>query len=206
MSYEELLEKAYSELPDIVKEHHRFEKPQISSIIQGKITVVQNLGEVSKSINRKPEMLAKFLLKEFGTSGSHDGQHLVMKGQFRREQIQERFEAFLDQYVLCGECGRPDTRILREDRVSFLKCEACGARQPLGVLKSVPKREETKKLEVGDEITVEITRMGRKGDGLARMGEYTVFVGGARVGQKVKARITGIQNNMVFATAIEILS
>jgi translation initiation factor 2 subunit 2 len=206
LNYEELLEKAYSELPDVVKEHHRFEKPEIYSIIQGKATVVQNLGEVSKAINRDPDMLAKFLLKEFGTSGTHDGQHLVMKGQFRKEQIQERFEAFLNEYVLCGECGRPDTKIAREGRVSFLKCEACGARQPLGVLKTTPKREENKNPEVGDEITIEITRTGKKGDGMARMGGYIVFVSGAKIGQKVKARITGVQGSTLFASVIEVLN
>lgn len=201
MKYEELLEKAYAELPDVVKEHRRFETPRIVSIIQGKITVVQNLGEVSKTINRDADMLAKFLMREFGTSGSHNGQHLTMKGQFRKEQVQERFEAFLKEYVLCPECGRPDTKITREERISFLKCEACGARRSLGAIKAAP-RKEVKEPEVGDEITVEITGRGKKGDGVARMGGYIVFVSNAKVGQRVNARITGTQGNMIFATAI----
>lgn len=204
LEYEALLEKAYGELPEILKEYSRFVTPEIVGRIQGKTTVVQNLGEVSKIINRSADMLAKHLIREFGTSGSHDLQHLVMKGQFRQPQVQEKFEEFLRQFVLCPECGRPDTKILREERVSFLKCEACGSRHPLSVPKTSTKKE-SKKPSVGEELTVEITRTGKKGDGMARFGGYVVFVSNAREGQKVKARITNVQGTMIFAEALEIL-
>lgn len=202
--YEKLLDKAYSELPEILKEYSRFVIPTIDARIQGKITVVQNLSEVSKLINRDPDMLAKYLLREFGTMGSRDDQRLLMKGQFRQPQIQEKFEEFLNLYVICPECGRPDTRIIQEMRVNFLKCEACGSRHPLGVIKVAPKRE--KRPEIGDIITLQVTQTGKKGDGVARMGKYIIFVSNAREGQRVKARINNIQGTMVFAEAIEILS
>jgi translation initiation factor 2 subunit 2 len=201
-----LLDKAYKELPDVLKEHSRFEKPTVDSIIQGKITVVKNLGDLAKAVDRDTNMVSKYLIKEVGTSGTHDSQHLVMKGQFRQPQIQDRFDAFLDEFVLCSECKRPDTKILREDRINFLVCEACGARRSIGSIKAPLKKEERKQLSIGDEITVEITRTGRKGDGLAKIGNYLVFVSGARVGQKVKARVTGMQNTMIFAVMIEIIT
>lgn len=206
MNYEMLLDKAYKELPDVLKEHSRFEKPTVDSIIQGKITVVKNLGDLAKAVDRDTNMVSKYLIKEVGTSGTHDSQHLVMKGQFRQPQIQDRFDAFLDEFVLCSECKRPDTKILREDRINFLVCEACGARRSIGSIKAPLKKEERKQLSIGDEITVEITRTGRKGDGLAKIGNYLVFVSGAKVGQKVKARVTGMQNTMIFAVMIEIIT
>lgn len=205
MKYEALLEKAYKELPDVLKEHSRFEKPTVNSIIQGKTTVMRNLGDVAKAINRDTDMVAKYLIKELGTSGTYDSQHLIMKGQFRQSQIQDRFDAFLDDFVLCSECKRPDTKILREDRISFLVCEACGARRSIGSIKASMKKEERKQLSIGDEITVEITKTGKRGDGFAKIGEHLVFVTGAKVGQNVKARVTGIQNNMIFAVMIEVI-
>lgn len=205
MNYEMLLDKAYKELPDVLKEHSRFEKPTVDSIIQGKITVVKNLGDLAKAVNRDADMISKYLIKELGTSGTHDSQHLTVKGQFRQPQIQDRFDAFLGEFVLCSECKRPDTKILREGRINFLVCEACGARRSIGSIKAQPEKEERKQLSIGDEITVEITRTGRKGDGLAKIGNYLVFVSGAKIGQKVKARVTGIQNTMIFAVTIEIL-
>ena len=205
MKYEALLDKAYKELPDVLKEHSRFEKPMVDSIIQGKTTFVKNLGDIAKAINRKSDMVSKYLIKELGTSGTHDSQHLTLKGQFREPQIQDRFDAFLDEFVLCSECSRPDTKILREDRINFLVCEACGARRSIGSIKAPVQKEEKKELAIGDEITVEITRIGKKGDGLAKIGNYLVFVSGARVGQKVKARITGTQNTLIFAVTIEVI-
>lgn len=204
MNYEALLDKAYKELPDVLKEHSRFERPTADSMVQGKITIVKNLGDIAKAINRKPDLISKYLIKELGTAGTHDGQHLTVKGQFRQSQIQDRLDAFLDEFVLCSECKRPDTKILREDRINFLVCEACGARRSLGSIKASVKKDDRKQLSIGDEITVEITGTGRKGDGVAKIGNYLVFVSGARMGQKVKARVTGIQNTMIFAVTIEI--
>jgi len=204
--YEALLEKAYEELPAKVKEHSRFEPPVISSIIQGKLTVVQNLGEVAKAVNRTPEMLTKWLLKELGTSGNLEGSHLIVKGQFRQPTIQEKFKAFLDQYVICPECKRPDTRIEKEDRVTFLKCEACGSRHPLGGMRASTRKVEKKFTpSIGQEITVDITSMGKKGDGVAHSGEYIIYVKGKGVkkGQKVKAKINGVRGTRVFARALE---
>jgi translation initiation factor 2 subunit 2 len=201
--YEVLLERAYSKLPETLKETSRFEKPRILALIQGKQTVVQNLGEVSKLINRPPEMLAKYLIKEFGTSGTHDPQHLVMKGVFRQAQVQDKFDAFLDLFVMCPDCKRPDTKILQERRVSVLKCEACGSRHPLSPAKraAAPKSHVTEP-KVGEEITLEITGTGKRGDGISKMGNYIVFVNGAKKGQRVRAKITGIQGTMIFASAI----
>lgn len=204
--YEELLDKAHSELPEILKEYSRFVTPQIRARIQGKTTVVQNLGEVSKIINRKPDMLGKYLLREFGTMGSSDDQRLLMKGQFRQYQIQEKFEEFLRLYVICPECSRPDTRIIQEMRVNFLKCEACGSKHPIGVIKAAAPKVEESKPEIGDVITLQVTQTGKKGDGVAKMGKYIVFIMHARKGQKVKARITNVQGTMIFTEAVEILS
>jgi translation initiation factor 2 subunit 2 len=195
LKYDALLDKAIKELPDVLKEHSRFEKPAVDSIIQGKTTVVKNLGDIAKAINRDVDLVSKYLIKELGTAGTHDAQHLVLKGQFREPQIQNRFDAFLEEFVLCSECTRPDTKIMREERI----------RRSIGSIKAPTQKEEKKELAIGDEITVEITKLGRKGDGLAKIGNYLVFVSGARVGQKVKARITGIQNTMIFAVTIEVV-
>ncbi|MEE8168812.1 MAG: TRAM domain-containing protein [Candidatus Hydrothermarchaeales archaeon] len=190
-------------MPAVLKEHSRFEMPMVQSIIQGKITVIQNLGEVSKAISRDADMVAKHLIMECGTSGVQNGQHLTLKGQFRQAQAQEKFEGFVKEFVLCGECGRPDTKIIKEGRIHFLKCEACGSKHALSAPKAIPKAE-SKEPEIGEEITLDITGIGKKGDGTARLGKYIVFVSNARIGQQVKARINGIQGTMIFAEAVTV--
>ncbi len=203
MKYEAMLEKAYGELPEVLKAHARFEMPTVESMIQGKITVVQNLGEVSKAVNRDADMVAKYITRELGTAGTHDDQHLTLKGSFRSPQVQEKFEAFVKQFVLCSECARPDTKIIKEGRMHFLRCEACGSKHPITLAKAAPKVEK-KEPSVGEELTVEITGLGKKGDGIAKMGKYIIFVANAKVGQTVNVRITGVQTTMIFAEAVSV--
>jgi translation initiation factor 2 subunit 2 len=37
-------------------------------------------------------------------------------------------QRYMENFVVCPVCKRPDTKIVREKRLSFLICEACGAR------------------------------------------------------------------------------
>jgi translation initiation factor 2 subunit 2 len=37
----------------------------------------------------------------------------------------------LEGYVICPVCKRPDTRIVKEKRLSFLVCNACGAKSSI---------------------------------------------------------------------------
>ncbi len=56
-----------------------------------------------------------------------------------------------------------------------------------------------KPVESGKEYDVQITEISRKGDGVARIQGFIVFVKGGRVGQKTKVRVTHVGDR--FATA-----
>jgi len=51
----------------------------------------------------------------------------------------------------------------------------------------------------GEEHDVTIEAVGSRGDGIAKIQGFIIFVPGAKVGQHLKVRITGIGRN--FATA-----
>ena len=38
---------------------------------------------------------------------------------------------YLEGYVVCPVCKRPDTKIVKEKRLSFLVCNACGAKSSI---------------------------------------------------------------------------
>jgi len=40
-------------------------------------------------------------------------------------------QRYLETFVVCPVCKRPDTKIIKEKRLSFLMCEACGARSSI---------------------------------------------------------------------------
>ncbi|MGB9703270.1 MAG: TRAM domain-containing protein [Candidatus Micrarchaeales archaeon] len=56
-----------------------------------------------------------------------------------------------------------------------------------------------KPVKVGDELTVTIEAIASKGDGIAKVQGFVVFVKGAKQGQSLKVRITDVKQR--FATA-----
>ncbi|MEW5839730.1 MAG: TRAM domain-containing protein [Thermoproteota archaeon] len=49
-----------------------------------------------------------------------------------------------------------------------------------------------KPVEVGKEYDVEVTEISRRGDGIARVQGFVVFVKGGKVGEKTRVKITSI--------------
>ncbi|MFH1623413.1 MAG: TRAM domain-containing protein [Candidatus Aenigmatarchaeota archaeon] len=61
------------------------------------------------------------------------------------------------------------------------------------------ERELPKPIKAGDELDVEIEEVGTKGDGIARVKNFVVFVAGAKKGEKIRIRIKDVMSR--FATA-----
>lgn len=57
----------------------------------------------------------------------------------------------------------------------------------------------SKPVETGKEYNVQITETSRKGDGIAKIQGFVIFVKGAQIGQDVKAKIISVGER--FATA-----
>jgi translation initiation factor 2 subunit 2 len=132
--YDKLLDRAIEQLPPEVFETKRFSVPKAYSVIQGNRTFIQNFREIADAMNRDPQHLLKFLLRELGTAGNLEGGRAIMQGKFTHFLINERLDDYVQKFVMCHECNRPDTKIIREDRIFLLKCAACGAKAPLKTL------------------------------------------------------------------------
>lgn len=126
--YLELLRRAKASLPQAVAEE-RWEIPRAVVQISGKRTTVRNFLEIARALRREPQHIAKFLFKELAVPGSV-GETLELQGKFNSEQINRRIEDYAKEFVLCSECGKPDTQLIRKERLWFVKCEACGAQRP----------------------------------------------------------------------------
>jgi len=128
-SYDDLLNKAYAELPDKAKSHdERFEIPVLDSIQQGTKTIVKNFASFCEKIRREPQYVAKFMSREFAVPTSLEGSSLILHSKFNTKIINEKLQKYVKKYVVCPECFKPDTKILEQDRIKLLVCEACGAR------------------------------------------------------------------------------
>lgn len=57
---------------------------------------------------------------------------------------------------------------------------------------------EPKPIKVGEEYDVEIKETGSKGDGIARISNFVVFVNGAKLGEKAHIKITDVRNRFAI--------
>ncbi len=131
-SYEELLERALEKLADreVVK-RERFEVPRVSVMREGARTTIKNFSQIAKTLNRSEDHLYKYIVKSLGTAGFVDNGRLILQGKFTENEIQKEIDDYVRLYVLCKECGSPDTEFIREERVLMIRCLACGARHPV---------------------------------------------------------------------------
>ena len=53
----------------------------------------------------------------------------------------------------------------------------------------------------GDQIEIDIERLDRRGNGLGRLGAYTLLVRGAVPGDRVRARVRKVRNRLRRAEA-----
>lgn len=129
--YDKLLEKGMDEVPENVGDHERFELPEVKSRKDGSKTIIENFSKIAEKLNREQKHMSKFLQEELGTAGHIDNGELVLNGEFRRGNVKGRIENYADEFLYCEECGSPDTKMTKEKGVEMLKCQACGARNPL---------------------------------------------------------------------------
>ena len=131
MDYKELLKRARSQLPSQVLEHKRFEVPKPRSFVTGMRTILANFKEVCDALNREPRHVLKFLSGEMATAATMQGTRAIFQGRFRYDTFERLIQRYVKEFVVCPVCKRPDTKIVKEKRLLFLVCEACGAKSSI---------------------------------------------------------------------------
>lgn len=131
MQHKEMLTRLYSSLPKGSLSKERFEMPAVESLVQGPKTLIKNFDSILKTIRRERDQVLKFLTKELATAASTEEDQLVLKGKFDQAKLQKALNYYIEKFVLCSECKKPDTKLIDQKGVQVLKCEACGAASPV---------------------------------------------------------------------------
>ena len=131
MEYEEMLESGLKKLPKSLHSKERFEIPKVSGHIQGNKTIINNFSEIVKTLNRQPEHLLKFLQRELATPATIENKRLIFARKLSSSLINQKIELYTRIFVICPECGKPDTQMMKENKVLRLKCLACGAKHTI---------------------------------------------------------------------------
>jgi translation initiation factor 2 subunit 2 len=130
-SYEKILQAAKDVLPDHEDSGERFVIPNVRGHVQGNKTIISNIIDIAKTLGRKPEHMVKFLNKELATKGQIRNNLLIFNTKVPAKNVNERIQQYAEIYVLCKECGKPDSKLEKRGDVPFMTCHACGAKYPI---------------------------------------------------------------------------
>ena len=130
--YENLLKRIQNKLGDSSKESQtRFELPVVDVMCEGQKTSLGNFAEFPKILRRDPDKVLQYLSKEFAVPAERLGDKAMFVGRRAPDDFTRLFQIYVKDYLECPTCKSPDTKILKENRISFLICEACGAKSTL---------------------------------------------------------------------------
>ena len=133
--YDDMLKICMEKLPKECGKGDRFCIPKAEVLIQGARTIFFNFYDVASGLRRDPKHLLKFFLKELATSYEEKDKKVIFQGRFPGILINKKVELYVKNYVLCANCNKPDTKLMKIDRIDVMKCEACGSRQAIKKLK-----------------------------------------------------------------------
>jgi len=107
---------------------YRYRIPQLVVKVEKSKTVLVNIFDISKSINRLPITVLKYLSYEMGLNSMYKNKLYSINGHHKEKELTKVLNKFISMYVTCVKCSNPETLlcISGKNQKVFLDCTACG--------------------------------------------------------------------------------
>lgn len=110
--------------------------PRLIAKVEGKgngiKTVIVNMVDVAKALNRPPTYPTKFFGCELGAQTQFDvkNDRYIVNGSHEANKLQDMLDGFIKKFVLCPECENPETDLHVNPKKQTIgnSCKACGYR------------------------------------------------------------------------------
>ena len=130
--YEKLLKRIDGERSkNSAETDSRFELPAVDVMWEGQRTYLRNFSDFPKIMRRDSAKLLQYLSKEFAVPAERIGDSAMFVGRRDPDDFTRLLKIYVNEYIMCPTCKSPDTRTEKEKRISFLICEACGAKSTI---------------------------------------------------------------------------
>ncbi|XP_047201890.1 eukaryotic translation initiation factor 5 [Girardinichthys multiradiatus] len=115
---------------------YRYKMPRLIAKVEGKgngiKTVIVNMVDVAKALNRPPTYPTKFFGCELGAQTQFDAKNdrYIVNGSHEANKLQDMLDGFIRKFVLCPECDNPETDLHVNPKKQTIgnSCKACGYR------------------------------------------------------------------------------
>ncbi|XP_051511944.1 eukaryotic translation initiation factor 5-like [Myxocyprinus asiaticus] len=113
---------------------YRYKMPRLLAKVEGKgngiKTVIVNMVDVAKALNRPPTYPTKFFGCELGAQTQFDAKNdrYIVNGSHEANKLQDMLDGFIRKFVLCPECDNPETDLHINPKKQTIgnSCKACG--------------------------------------------------------------------------------
>jgi translation initiation factor 2 subunit 2 len=198
LDYTKLLKKVHSKTSSKSVDDDRFKIPKVDVFYEGNTTVLKNFDKIISLLNREGNHVLKFFLGSVGTAGEISKGRIIFQGKIPARIIQDKLDDYVNTYIICSECNRPDTHLVKKGRTILLRCDACGAFRAIGSMKKKVMKTVQHSLKEGNTYELTIKDIGKRGDGVAFFDKFVVYVPGAVKGSTVKVKIQKISGTVAF--------
>nr|XP_033807118.1 eukaryotic translation initiation factor 5 [Geotrypetes seraphini]XP_033807119.1 eukaryotic translation initiation factor 5 [Geotrypetes seraphini] len=138
---------------------YRYKMPRLIAKVEGKgngiKTVIVNMVDVAKALNRPPTYPTKYFGCELGAQTQFDikNDRYIVNGSHEANKLQDMLDGFIKKFVLCPECENPETdlHVNMKKQTIGNSCKACGYRGMLDthhklctfILKNPPENSDS---------------------------------------------------------------
>jgi len=113
---------------------YRYKMPRLMAKVEGKgngvKTVIPNMSEVARALDRPPTYCTKFFGCELGaqTQFDHKNDRYIVNGAHDASKLQDMLDIFIRKFVLCARCDNPETvlKVYTKKGIITASCKACG--------------------------------------------------------------------------------
>ena len=114
---------------------YRYKMPELEAKVEsrgnGVKTVIVNLSDIAKALARPTTYPCRYIGYTLGAlvDMNEETNRYIVNGRHSAEDLSLLLDGFIDKYVLCKNCGNPETIMTVSKDMSKLrlKCKACGA-------------------------------------------------------------------------------
>ena len=111
---------------DINDEFYRYKMPNIDIQHTKTKTIITNITDIIESIKRNEIYLQKYIGYELGARVLNKNYRFEINGKHDKNKIIDIVNSFIKLYVLCIECGLPETNISICKNKAYFDCRSCG--------------------------------------------------------------------------------
>jgi len=114
---------------------YRYKMPTVFGKLEGRgngsKTVIPNISDVALSLHREPGEVNKFFGCELGAQTTYNTEtdRAVVNGHHTDKVLQQLVHKYIESFVLCPNCGLPETEYKIKSGIVNHKCAACGSKE-----------------------------------------------------------------------------